>query len=179
MAGYTYTHKHSWPNQVRVDWLRCPGIAVTRKCSATVVSANWAIVDGSCPKGWNWCAQADLHFLKNVQAGDWFIESSPNILVCEEKATSTMAVSPHVGLVCNLLPQPSNEKVGWFVTFCHNNQLVCCLSPTAVAVSQYVGFMCFVIWLDRHGSRSTHLAGLSAVDIAINQHAGLVCHVVQ
>ena len=73
---YTWTHIHSWPNEVRVGWLCCcPGkvwepiqkqahMQLVGEHLATDVSACWATVDWSWHKEWNSFARADLHFKK-------------------------------------------------------------------------------------------------------------------
>ena len=52
-----------------------------------VVSARWATVDRSWPEQWNWCARADLHFLKKKWRGR-IVEPSPQVLASEGKALS-------------------------------------------------------------------------------------------
>ena len=101
-CGWQVTHKHPWLNEVRVDWMCCPGIMcesireneLTRNLSGNAQPQSSQLTEPL----WTDPGQKSVigvHKLvptlkkKKNAGGGWFIKSYPKILACEEQATTT------------------------------------------------------------------------------------------
>lgn len=77
-------------------WVQCGNLSekrahtqFVRERSSTLVSTQWASVDWSLPKMWNWCVRADLHLKKKMKHRVGQIcRTFPHYLACEDEATT-------------------------------------------------------------------------------------------